>query len=126
MRGIIIFIGVLLVGIIGYNVAWFGTGEEIEITVTDKERIVESSGSGEDQSVESKYLVFTEDETFENTDVTLLGKWNSSDVQGQLRVDRTYRVKVYGWRIGFFSMYRNITEIIEEVEVEEPEPDEEY
>lgn len=126
MKAIIGIIGVLLVGIIAYNVAWFGSGEEIEITVTDKERIVETSGSGEDQSVDSKYLVFTENETFENTDVTFLGKWNSSDVQGQLRVDHTYRVKVYGWRVGFFSMYRNITEIIEEIEPDEPEPNEEY
>lgn len=103
-------IAVFLGGIV-YTVAWYGTAEEITITVTDKERIVEASGSGEDASVSSKYLVFTDKETFENTDAMFLGKFNSSDIQGRLRKDSTYTVVVYGWRWPMFSTYRNIVEI---------------
>ena len=103
-------IAVFLGGIV-YTVAWYGTEEEITITVTDKERIVEASGSGEDATVSSKYLVFTDKETFENTDALFLGKFNSSDIQGRLHKDSTYTVVVYGWRIPFLSSYRNIVEI---------------
>lgn len=109
-----IVIGLIVIGIIGaivYEVAWFSSKEEITITVTDKERITESHGSGDNLSVESKFLVYTESETFENTDVTFLGKWNSSDVQGHLKAGETYTVIVYGWRMPFWSSYRNIVEI---------------
>lgn len=84
-----------------------GTQETITITVTDTERIV--TGSGE--TLSSKYLVFTETETFENTDTLWFGKWNSSDLQGQLRPGKTYTVRVCGFRIPFLSSYRNIIEI---------------
>jgi hypothetical protein len=107
MKGII---GIIIIGIlasVGYTVAYYSSGETIEVTVTDKERIVESEGDG----VTSKYLVFTESEVFENEDALFLGKWNSSDVQGKLKVGETYTVKVIGWRVPFFSMYRNIVEI---------------
>lgn len=108
---IFLIIGVLAFGII-YNIAWFCSGEEVTIEVNDKERIVESDSDGK---TDSKYLVFAESETFENTDVFFLGKWNSSDIQGHLKPGHCYKVKVYGWRMPFFSSYRNITEIVEEV-----------
>lgn len=101
-----------LVGIAVYEIAWFSSGEEITIEVIDKERIVESDSEGK---TSSKYLVFTESETFENTDVLLLGKFNSSDLQGHLKPGRKYKVKVYGWRVPFFSSYRNIVSISGEI-----------
>ena len=90
------------------------TADIINITVTDKERVVTTNG----ESVTSKYLVFTETETFENTDSLAYFKWDSSDVQGQLKVGKTYRVKVYGWRIPFLSVYRNIVSIKQELAYE--------
>ena len=84
------------------------TSETITITVTDKERVMQ--GSGENAS--SKYLVFTETEVFENTDCLVLWKFNSSDVYGQLEIGETYQVQVYGWRIPFLSMYRNIVKVL--------------
>lgn len=110
-KTIIVLIVLFLLGITLYEVTWYGTREEVTITVTDKERITESHGSGESLTVDSKFLVYTESETFENTDVTLLGKWNSSDVQGHLKIGDTYTVIVYGWRMPFWSSYRNIVEI---------------
>ncbi len=73
----------------------------------DKERVTVRSGD----DPKEKYLVFTENETFENTDSTLFWKFNSSDVQGQLDRGKSYRVLVAGWRISFLSSYRNIIEI---------------
>lgn len=96
-----------VIGVITYSVFYYSSVEEITITVTDKERIIETDG---DQTT-SKYLVFCNGETFENQDEFFMGKWNSSDIQGKLKNDTTYTVKVIGWRLPFFSMYRNIISI---------------
>ena len=60
---------------------------------------------------DSKYLIFTNNEVFEEDDELFRGKFNSSDMYGQLKVGGTYRVKVLGFRIPFLSMYRNIIEV---------------
>lgn len=79
----------------------------IEITVTEKESIT----VGDNKRIENKYLIFTENEVFENTDSIIYGKYDSSDFQRKLKVGETYKVKVAGWRLPFFSMYRNIVKI---------------
>jgi len=99
---------ILTISIVG-TVFYYQTEEIVTITVMDKERIVESDG----ESTTSKYLIFTEAETFENTDLLFKGKFNSSDIQGQLQEGETYTVEVIGWRVPFASMYRNIVEIQE-------------
>ena len=68
---------VLLAG--GYALFVKSTEETVTITVTDKERITEKDSDG---GTSSKYLIFTDSETFENTDSTLFWKFNSSDVYG--------------------------------------------
>lgn len=100
----LIIFAVLLVPLSAYQL---GTKETVTVTVTGKERV--TSGSGD--SLSHKYLVFTEHETFQNTDALFHWKYNSSDIQGKLRDGEVYRFEVYGWRIPFFSMYRNITSI---------------
>lgn len=79
------------------------TAESITVTIKDKERILDGGTS--------KYLVFTDSEVFENSDAVAYWKFSSSDLHGSLEVGKTYRVRVYGWRIPFFSMYRNIVRI---------------
>ena len=89
--------------------AWYayGTDEVVTFTVEEKERIVKQSGEG----VSSKYLIFTDNGVFENTDTVWYWKWNSSDVYGDLKEGEEYTVMVYGWRVPFLSMYKNIVEI---------------
>ncbi len=75
------------------------------ITITEKERI--------NKDDESKYIVWGEDEngeihTFENTDVTIRLKWNSSDIQGGLKEGETYKLKLIGYRFRPLSWYENI------------------
>lgn len=112
MRNIIypIIVFALILMVI-YNVAYFSSSTDVTIKVTKTDRIVESSGSGKDLTVTSKYLVYTTDETFENTDAMFFGKYSSSDFQGKLLPNTTYKVKVVGWRLPFFSTYRNIVKI---------------
>jgi len=83
------------------------TSEEVTITVTDKERIVETH----DKSISSKYLIFSDNETFENVDCLVRWKFDSSDLQGKLKRGETYHLLVYGWRVPFLSWYRNIVRI---------------
>ena len=111
---VVIMISAILVLSIGYEAIFSFNDTEYTITVTDKERIYE--GSGDTSS--SKYLVFGDDENgnslvFENTDCFIRGKWNSSNIQGQLKEGNTYKVTVVGYRVSFFSMYQNIIKIEE-------------
>ena len=99
---------ILVVGLVlGSCVIPFATQDKVSFTVTDKERIVEKNGD----AVSSKYLVFTDVEVFENTDCFVLFKFDSSDIQGELKVGERYSAKVYGWRLPFFSAYRNIISV---------------
>lgn len=107
-----IMIAVILVLSIGYEAIFSFNDTEYTITVTDKERIYK--GSGDTSS--SKYIVFGDDGNgnslvFENTDCFIRGKWNSSNIQGQLKEGNTYKVTVVGYRVPFFSMYQNIIKI---------------
>ena len=105
----ILAIIIIIASIIG-GISIYNNTSEYTITITDKERIY-SDG-------DSKYLIFGEDANgtslvFENTDSFFHGKWNSSNIQGQLKEGNTYTIKVYGYRIPMLSMYENIIEICE-------------
>lgn len=76
----------------------------IEVTVIDKERITYQ----ENGQTKSKYLVYTDEEVFENTDEPFYLKFNSSDVYGMLKLNEKYELSVSGWRMKIFSTYRNI------------------
>lgn len=75
------------------------------VTVKKTERVVSQSG---DNQVESKYLVFTDREVFENTDTILFMKFHSSDIYGVLEKGVRCDLEVVGLRVPVFSMYRNI------------------
>lgn len=87
-----------------YIYFYIDSSEVIKITVTGKERITTGIG----KNIDSKFIIYTENEVFENTDSWIYFKFNSSDFQGKFKVEETYEVKVAGWRIPFLSMYRNI------------------
>jgi hypothetical protein len=100
------FLGAIVLLGIAAGVAFFyytSTHSET-ITVQDKERVCSTSRSCE-------YLVWTDKGVFKNADETLGLKFDSSDVQGHLRVGGTYQVKVRGYRIPLLSQYPNIVEV---------------
>lgn len=85
----------------------YGNNQTIEITIKDK-YIKNGSKSG-------KYLVVdTNNNTYQITDLTFKGKFNSTDIYNQLEIGKTYRVEISGKRIHIFSWYQNINKIIEE------------
>lgn len=69
-------------------------------TVVKTERITTKS--------DGKYIVYGENEVYENVDSIWFGKFNSSDVYRDLKPGHKYEFTVIGWRVPFMSWYRNI------------------
>jgi hypothetical protein len=104
-----IILVIVLIGIfIFYKISYFNSTEIIQIKIKNKESVI--SGSGE--STKHKYLIYCDGEVLENTDSFLFGKFNSSDLYNELEIDSTYTIKVVGWRVPYFSIYRNIIKIL--------------
>lgn len=59
----------------------------------------------------SKYLIFCENEVFENTDSFVYLKFNSSDFMVMIKEGDVYRFTVTGIRLPFLSWYRNIVKV---------------
>ena len=101
---ILLLVGSCLAIGITYNLR----STHIIITVVDKSRGSQTSGSD--------YLVWTEcpkpftanPEVFEVDDAFWYGHFTASDVYGQIEVGGQYRVHVIGFRWPFMSMYRDI------------------
>ena len=98
----------ILIAIIytGSNLATQGT---VRGVVVDKAVKVESNGKASD----SKYLVFVETDggdtvTLEVTDGLAVGRFNSSDVYGNIKRGETYTFKTIGMRIPIISQYPNV------------------
>jgi len=87
----------------------YGTAEDVEFTITKTERV--TTGSGD--SLSSKYLIFTDGETFKNTDSLWYWKFNSSDLYGSMKPGTTYTAQAYGFRVPFLSWYRNVVHVRE-------------
>ncbi|MHA1480754.1 MAG: hypothetical protein ACTSQZ_04980 [Candidatus Thorarchaeota archaeon] len=103
----------LIVGLlVAYPVAYYQSKERVTITVEDKG--VKRSGESD------TYLIYTNKGTFEITDMIFAGYFKSSDDYGKIKVGKTYRCSCYGWRIGAFSMYKNLKSC-KEYEMETPE-----
>lgn len=114
MFGMIMFMIIFIMLGVVISIPFNFNDHEYTAIVTDKERIVKGSG----ESTDSKYLVFVDDvngesRVFENTDTLLRLKWNSSNIQGELKVGHTYKITVVGFRMSFMSMYENIIKVEE-------------
>lgn len=106
MKEILIVIAVLglliLLPVVSYR-----SVDTVRVTIKDKERI--TTGSGD--VISSKYLIYTDSETFQNTDSLLFLKFGSSDVYRDLEVGKSYELKVNWFRVPVLSWYRNVLEI---------------
>ncbi len=100
----ILFVIVIISFSIITTILYYQTETEIIATVTDKSITV----IGHEEETETIYLIFTDKEVFENSDMIFKGKFNSSDFYSNIKIGKTYKFKVYGWRIPILSSYRNI------------------
>ncbi len=102
-----LYLSPILLSLAGRPILVYSTQESVTFKVEKTERIVDSSL----EDIRSRYLIFTDEETFENTDEIFVGKFNSSDLYGAIKPNQTYKAKVTGVRVPFFSWYRNILSI---------------
>lgn len=99
----IFVIGVLLFG--AGNFALANLNHQVRtVTVTEKERVCDTSNR-------CQYLIFTDQTTLSNVDSLWHGKFNSSDVYGQIKVGEQYRLTTVGFRFGPLSTYPNIVDV---------------
>lgn len=115
-----IVVAVVIVLAVAFNIKAFNFNDtEYTVTITDKDRITESSKDSDgNRKTSSKYLVFADDENgnslvFENVDCFIRLKFNSSNIQRQLKEGHTYKVTVIGYRVPFLSWYQNIIKVKE-------------
>ena len=101
---IIAIVGIALLFLVKVGIqAWNATETQVTATVTKAERV--------NYGDTSKYLIFTQSETFENVDSYIFMKFNSSDVYATIFPGETYCFHVVGWRVEYWSMYRNIIDL---------------
>ena len=86
-------------------VLYRGSVAEATIAVTGKERTSGNAGV---------WLVFTDGEVLCVTDSISFWTFNASDRYGAIVIGKAYKVRVAGWRVPFFSMYRNILQVEED------------
>jgi len=76
--------------------------ETVQVTVCGKEAVPTGQSGHE-------YRVYTSDGTFKVTDHVINGRrFDSADTYGRIQPNKVYDLKVYGWRIPFFSQFKNI------------------
>lgn len=103
VAGLFVLIPLMALCLVGYSIVAVNTNNTVTITVAEKE--VKRTGETD------VYMVWSDEgEVFENRDSLLKGKFDSSDLQGQLTVGETYECDVTGFRIQFLSKYRNLIE----------------
>lgn len=95
----------VLAAIIVPAVAGMCNKETVTVTVTDK-------GIKRYDDVD-KYLIYTNETTYQIADSFIDGNWNSSDLYGSIVIGETYTFTTRGYRVGFLSMYPNIIEVEE-------------
>lgn len=107
----IIFIAVIVAIVLAITIPLNFNDHTYTVNVTDKERVVKNG--------ESYYLVYCEDTNdndslvFTNEDAFLRFKFNSSNIQGKLKINHKYKVTVVGLRIPLTSAYENIIKVEE-------------
>jgi len=103
--GMTFLVVILLVSLpFGYTILYYSSATEKTITV--KEKWVKYYDNG------AKYLFSdTEGNVYSIEDSILLLKFDASDRYAKLEVGKTYRVKLYGWRVRMLSWYQNAVEI---------------
>lgn len=103
----------LLVLVLGYFVvpplAYRLSATTVTCTVTEKDdKPKPGQESGSTYMVWCKHADDDHVESLEVTDTAVFLRWDSSDRWGQLERGQTYEMYVAGWRLTWFSTYRNV------------------
>lgn len=99
-----LFVFVALLSPLVYNICAFYHQETISGVLIEKYTKVQ------DRSGKFFVVVESGNETIvlQNSDNTFAKKFNSADVQANFKIGQTYTFTVVGWRVPFFSLFKNI------------------
>jgi hypothetical protein len=90
---------------IGWSIAAWSSQRTATCTVESVDRISDGNG-GSDARIYTK-----ECGVLENTDSIPFFKFNSADIQGQIKAGQVYTFDVAYWRIPLFSMFPDVLEV---------------
>lgn len=107
MRKLAPVVVLFIIGIIGFSIYSYTHVETYTSKITGKERVVVNNG----ESIDSYYLIYTDEITFKLEDDLFRGNFNSSDIYGRIKIDSTYTITTSGFRIGVLSSYPNIIKL---------------
>lgn len=100
-----VLIALIVISVITIKIYFKFNDTEIIAKVTDKVAKLDHG--------ESKYLIFTDQGVFENTDTFLRFKFDSSDFYAKIEKEHRYKFTVIGIRFPFLSWYKNIIAVEE-------------
>lgn len=98
---IITLLMALCLSVIG--VSRYSTYNTHQVEVTRVEQPIDNKSK--------KYLVFTDQGTFQNEDDLFMLKFNSADIRGKIQVGKKYEITTTGMRSGFMSWFPNIVHV---------------
>lgn len=99
--GILIVVGIIIIGIgliVAPIVLQYNHKQEFEGKITDKY-------NKRDGDSDKFYIVLDDKTVIQNSDLLFKGRFNSSDVQAQIKKGQEVKIKTIGYRIPFLSMY---------------------
>jgi hypothetical protein len=112
-----IIIGAVLVILYLFSnpIITYSTSEviEVEVNMRDIKQVKDNDRKSRISTTKDIYMIYCEDETFTIEDELWYWQYSSSDLYGKLVPQKTYKIKVTGFRIPLFSNYRNIVKIID-------------
>ena len=98
---------IMIVGWVGYSVAWNNSRTNITCVVDSKQATSNKYGG-------NQYLIFTKNcGQLTVADSFWHGKYNSTDTYARIHEGHSYTFDTVGWRNGFFSTYPNVLEVSE-------------
>lgn len=100
---IVIIVGLLILAIPIVSIWKATNSHDVSFTVSKSERVCESGKNGT-----CRYLIYTDQGVYENTDSLWKGKWNSSDLYNQIKPNVKYNCEAIGFRVPFLSWYENV------------------
>ena len=102
---IIVFIAIAIASVIGWTVVDYRNPEVVEGIVVNS--YIKRYG---DNDYFHHVIQFDNgrQEVFQNRDAYWVGKWNSADIELEIKDGQRYRFEVRGTRWPFFSRFRNI------------------
>lgn len=106
-KGIVIVLIIIIVGAIVLKIATIGYSNKEVIAIEVKDKYIKR-----DNKSDVYMIVDTDNNTYQISDLFLIGKFNSTDLYNELEIGQAYFIEITGIRNQFLSWYPNINKIL--------------